>query len=249
MMGRGKNMMYLIKALHVASKDVRLYFFKWPNITFGLFFPVIMYVSFAIGKTSEFSFTIPGLVAMAILFGAGAIQSVALPLERSTGTFNRLLSAPIPMAMVVTGKAVAGFVFGLVIAGVYSLAILFLTGISPVYPVIFTIGIVLSSFTFSAFGLAIAAPFRDIPQAMPPATLLRVMLVFLSGVFIPIEEIPAVLQFIACLSPLTPAVNMLGQAMTIGISIPIVLVDMAILIVYAIVFILTTIVILNKTNN
>ena len=60
------------RALYIAEKDVRIYFFKGPNLTFGILLPVVLYLAFSIGGTVEPSFAIPGLVAMAAFFGAGA---------------------------------------------------------------------------------------------------------------------------------------------------------------------------------
>jgi len=204
----------MIKAVHIAKKDAKIYFFKWPNITFGLLLPAIIYLAFSVGRPAEISFTIPGLVGMAGLFGAGAIESIALPLERAKGTFDRLLVAPISLTTIIVGKALAGFFFGMVLSIAYSLIVIPLSGVFPTQPLLFTFGVALSAFTFSAFGVCISAPFRDIPEAMPPSTLLRVSMVFLGGVLIPVATLPNFLQVIAYLLPLTYAVDMLQQAMT-----------------------------------
>lgn len=157
----------IIKAVHIAKKDAKIYFFKWPNITFGLFLPAIIYLAFSVGRTTEISSTMPGLVAMASLFGAGAIQSVALPLERASGTFERLLAAPVSLTTIILGKALAGFFFGMVLSMAYSLIVIPLSGATLSYPLLFAFGVILSSFVFSALGVCISAPFRDIPEAMP----------------------------------------------------------------------------------
>lgn len=237
----------ITKAIHIAKKDAKIYFFKWPNITFGLFLPAIIYLAFSIGRTTEISYTMPGLVAMAALFGAGAIQSVALPLERATGTFDRLLAAPVSLTTIIVGKALAGFFFGLVLSGIYSVIVIPLSGATLTYPFIFTFGVMLSSFTFSALGVCISAPFRDIPEAMPPATLLRVLMVFLSGVLIPVGTMPNFLQLIAYLLPLTYAVDMLQQAMTGQIILQLLLVNMATLAGFAVFFFLAAVLILERT--
>jgi len=43
------------KAIYIAEKDAKIYFFKWLNITFGLLFPDIVYFVFAVGRTAEAS--------------------------------------------------------------------------------------------------------------------------------------------------------------------------------------------------
>jgi ABC-2 type transport system permease protein len=191
--------------------------------------------------------TIPGLVAMAALFGAGAIECIALPLERAKGTFERLLVAPISLTTIVIGKALAGFFFGTVLSMGYALIILPLSGAVVANPFLFTFGVILSAFTFSALGVCISAPFRDIPEAMPPATLLRVAMVFLGGVFIPVATMPDFLQFIAHLLPLTYAVDMLQQAITGHIIAQAFLVDTIALILFSVVFFAVGVFVLERT--
>lgn len=237
----------LSRAVCIAKKDAKIYFFKWPNITFGLFLPLIIYLAFSIGRTIEISSTIPGLVAMVSLFGAGAIQSIALPLERAKGTFDRLISAPISLNTIIIGKILAGFFFGLVLSIIYSLVVIPLSGAVLIYPCLFFFGIILSSFVFSVLGVCISAPFRDIPEAMPPATLIRVLMVFLGGVLIPISMMPNFFQFIAYLIPLTFVVNLLQQAMTGQIIVPLFLINTVVLIIFSILFYLIAVLILKKT--
>ena len=237
----------IIQAVHIAKKDAKVYFFKWPNITFGLFLPAIIYLAFSVGRPTEIPSTIPGLVAMAALFGAGAIQSIALPLERAKGTFDRLLAAPVSLTTIIVGKTLGGFFFGVVLSLAYSLIVIPLSGATLTYPLLFAFGIILSSFAFSALGACISAPFRDIPEAMPPATLLRVSMVFLSGVLIPVATMPNVLQLIAYLLPLTYAVDMMQQAMTSQIVSQLFLLDSAALILFSVFFLAAAVLILKRT--
>ena len=66
------------------------------------------------------------------------------------------------------------------------------------------VGIVLAGLTFSAFGLVFASiPTRSVGSIMMPSTLLRWPLMFISGVFIPLEEMAAWTRVLAYLSPLT----------------------------------------------
>jgi ABC-2 type transport system permease protein len=204
----------VLKAVYIAQKDARIYFFKGPNITFGLLFPAIIYLAFSVGRTAETSLIIPGLVAMSSLFGAGAIESIALPLERAKGTFDRLLAAPISLTTIVVGKTLGGFFFGLFLSVAYMLIALLIPGATIANPFLFAVGVILSALAFSALGVCLSTPFRDVPQAMPPATLIRVAMVFLGGVFIPIAAMPGFLQVVSFLLPITYAVDILQQATT-----------------------------------
>ena len=235
------------KAIYIAEKDAKIYFFKWPNITFGLLFPAIIYFAFAVGRTAEASQIIPGLVVISSLFGAGAIESLALPLERAKGTFDRLLVAPVSLTTIVIGKALAGFFFGVILSIGYMLIALLLTGASIVNPLLYAFGVVLSAFTFSALGVCISVPFQDVPEAMPPATLARVAMVFLGGVFIPIATMPSSLQLVAHLLPVAYAVDILHQATT-GQTVPLTLIgDVGALLLFSIIFFAVAVIALRRT--
>jgi ABC-2 type transport system permease protein len=235
------------KAVDIAQKDAKIYFFKGPNITFGLLFPAIIYIAFSVGRTAETSLIIPGLVAMSSLFGAGAIESIALPLERAKGTFDRLLAAPISLTTIVVGKTLGGFFFGIFLSIAYMLIALLLPGAAIANPFLFAIGVILSALAFSALGVCLSTPFRDVPQAMPPATLIRVAMVFLGGVFIPIAMMPGFLQVISYLLPITYAVNMLQQATTGQLIGQALAVDVAALIIFTIIFFAASRFILKRT--
>jgi ABC-2 type transport system permease protein len=235
----------LKRAVYIAEKDVKIYFLKGPNLIFGLLLPVSLFLSFSIGRTVDVAFAIPGLVAIAAFFGAGAIQAIALPLERRTGTFNLLLTAPISLFAIVLGKALAGFVYGVILSLAYTLIMIPFSPL-PNLPLFF-VGILFSSFTFSAFGLLLSAPFRDIPQAMPPATVVRIAMVFVCGVFVPLVAMPTFLQVIAYAMPLTYSVDSLRQAMTGSINTQMFLIDLAAQVVFSLVFLAVTVLALKKT--
>jgi len=237
----------LLKAVGIAKKDAKIYFFKGPNITFGLLFPAIIYLAFSVGRTAEISMVIPGLVAMSSLFGAGAIESIALPLERAKGTFDRLLVAPISLTTIIIGKALGGFFFGIFLSIGYMIIALLLPGAAIANPVLFACGIVLSALSFSALGVCISTPFRDVPQAMPPATLIRVAMVFLGGVFIPVATMPNSLQLVAHLLPVTYAVDVLQQATTGQIAALALVADIGALILFSVIFFAVAVVILKRT--
>jgi ABC-2 type transport system permease protein len=236
----------LKRAVVIAEKDVKIYFLKGPNLIFGLLLPVSLFLSFSIGRNVDVTFAIPGLVAIAAFFGAGAIQAISLPLERRTGTFNLLLTAPISLFAIVLGKALAGFIYGVILSLAYTVIMI------PFSPLpnllLFFVGILFSSFTFSAFGLLLSAPFRDIPQAMPPATVVRIAMIFISGVFIPIVAMPTFLQSVAYALPLTYSVDSLRQAMSGSINTQMFLIDLGAQVLFSLVFLAVTVQVLKKTT-
>ncbi len=235
----GKRIKTLKKLLWIAEKDARIYFFKGPNLTFGLFLPLVLYWAFALDREIELAYVVPGLVSIAIFFGAGAIQAVSLPLERRTGTMHTLLTTPVTPLVIVLGKTLAGLAFGLALASLYvAVALLFL----PLRPnlILFSLAALFSSFCFSSFGICLAAPFRDVPQAMPPATVVRIFIVFLSGAFAPLQDAPKWWLITSRLSPLTYSVDALRQAMNGPLDARRFIIDLGVLLLYTVVFLGTT---------
>ena len=73
-------------------------------------------------------------------------------------------------------------------------------------------GIVLASLAFSAFGLIFASiPARSVGSIMMPSTLIRWPLLFVSGVFIPLEEMATWMRTLAYISPLTYAQDLMNH--------------------------------------
>ena len=92
------------------------------------------------------------------------------------------MAAPVTPFALVLSKALAGAAFGVTLALLYAPA-LYAMGIDGIRWGPYLLVAIVSAFCFSLFGLLMALPFRDIPQAMPPATVVRIVLVFISGAF------------------------------------------------------------------
>lgn len=82
---------------------------------------------------------------------------------------------------------------------------------------------------------------------MPPATLIRVAMVFLGGVFVPIAVMPGFLQVISYLLPITYAVDMLQQATTGQLISQTLVIDALALILFTVIFFAVATLVLKKT--
>jgi len=188
----------------IAKKDMLIYYIKPNIIVSGMLFPLFMFLAFAVGRPAEPSVMIPGLVAITILFSASSIEPVSIPIERRMKTFDRLLSAPISLHSVVFGESLSGFLYSLGIAFVPLIAglVLFPAPIISIAPLV--LGLLLTSFCFATMGTLFAAyPTESPGDIMSMLNMVRLPLIFISGVFIPLDQIPAAGRFITYLSPLT----------------------------------------------
>jgi ABC-2 type transport system permease protein len=89
-------------------------------------------------------------------------------------------------------------------------------GMKVTAPILFLISLVITLMTLSALGALIAVSVKEVFEAQTLSNYFRFPMIFLCGVFIPIELMPSPLQFIALLLPLTYSVNLL-RSTTIGV--------------------------------
>lgn len=225
----------LVQALCIAKKDAKIYYLKFPVIMFGLVFPFFLYFAFYVGRQIQPSVLVPGIVGIASFFGASSIEVAAFTYERGRGTLERLLTAPVSLFTVVLGKAFAGSAFGFILSMIFAAIIIPLSGAPLTNPALFIIAIALSSITFAAFGMPISVYPKSPPEAMMPLNLVRLPMIFLCGVFIPVEALPPPLQVLSYSLPLTYTVDALRQATTGPFILRFFLIDVAALIVYSIV--------------
>ncbi|WP_292379047.1 ABC transporter permease [Methanosarcina sp. UBA289] len=227
---------------------MRIYYFKPNIIVSGLFFPVFMFLAFAIGKNTQPGTLIPGLISITLLFSASSIEPVSIPIERRVKTFERLLSAPMSLYSLVTGESLSGFLYSLGIACL-PLAIGVIVFGTPILniPILIT-SMALTAFCFATLGTLFAAyPTENVGEVMSILNTVRLPLIFISGVFIPISTMPRIGQQIALVSPLTYGNDMIEYAYT-GKSLFPPLLDILALIVFILVFQVTANYLYKKFN-
>jgi len=220
----------------IAVKDMRTYYTKPPSLMFGILFPFSLFLSFSIGRNMPLSTQIPILISQTLFFASSSIGPVVIPMERANQTFDRFLTSPVSLFSILFGKTLAGIIYG---AGVSAIPVL--VGMVFFSSQIVNIGAMiacfaLSSLAFSALGIMFASiPGQTPGQVMMPLNFVRIPLLFISGVFTPIGQLPTWMQVVSMLSPLTHTVELarfaLGEEAFFG---PVF--NIAILSVYAAVF-------------
>jgi ABC-2 type transport system permease protein len=188
----------------IARKDIAIYYLKPNIIVSGALFPLFMFLAFAVGKPAGPAVMIPGLIAITILFSASSIEPVSIPIERRMKTFDRLVSAPISLHAVVLGESLSGFLYSIGIAFVPFIAGLIIFGTPVLDFLSLVVGIILTAFCFATMGTLFAAyPTESPGDIMSMLNMVRLPLIFISGVFIPLESIPSAGQALVYFSPLT----------------------------------------------
>ena len=201
-----------VKAFYIAKKDAKVYYFKAPNFTYGLLIPVSLYLAFSMAGNMSSKLIVAGLTSLVMLFGTTSIEAVAVVLEKQTGTFERLLAAPISLFTIVLGKALAGFFFGLILAAVVLFPLAAVSGTVIMNPLLAVIAIAFTSMAFSALGIVASAYAKWVPEAQMLSNFLRFPMVFLAGTFAALETYPFQLQVVARFLPLTYSVEALRSS-------------------------------------
>jgi ABC-2 type transport system permease protein len=191
------------RALAIAQKDIRIYYFKGPVIIFGVLFPVFLFLAFMIGRHMSVDFMIPGLLGMILFFTATSVSPVVVPWEAQARTLERLMSCPVRLETIIIGDVLASFAFGTAISLVPIIIGLAL-GVTISNAVIFALAFVLAGLCFASLGNVFSIPPSNVPATVNMiAAAVRFPVIFISGIFIPLDELPGWGQGIAYVSPLT----------------------------------------------
>jgi len=197
------------RSLVVAEKNIKIYYSKGPVIVFGLVFPLFLALAYVIGRNVPLKEILPGLIGMTTFFTATSVGPSIVPWETRSKTLERLLCCPVALWTIIVGDMLSSFIFGLVIS-VVPLVLIQILGIELLNFVLLIFGLVFANICFAAFSVLLSAyPPTDVPSTtMMLSSLVKFPLVFISGVFIPVDQLPPWGTVIASISPLTYYIDM-----------------------------------------
>ena len=146
---------------NILLKDMRTYYLKPPNISWGVIFPLawtgMFFIKSGSGIESILSL-LPGVVTVSILFGTTSMLAVTVTFEKKGRSFDRLLLAPLPLEMLMLAKSSGAILFGIANGFVPVVLALFLTDLADVSWAAFLPAVAMiatsASFTVWALGRA-----------------------------------------------------------------------------------------------
>ncbi len=196
---------------NILMKDMRNYYLKPPNISWGLIFPIAWTLMFYLKSQTHVNVRelLPGVMSLSILFGTTSVLAVTITFEKRSRSFERLLLAPIDLNLLMLAKTSGAILFGLVNAFVpvlFASFIISLYGISwiPVIGAVFLISV-----TSTLLGLFIAVSVKEVFEAQTFSNFFRFPMIFLCGLFIPVQSLPLFLKPLSYILPLTYGVDIL----------------------------------------
>ena len=162
------------------------------------------------------SYFVPSILALSLM-QVGVFAAIPLVADREKGILKRLSATPLRRWQLVGANAVMRLLIALVqtliIVGV-GVAVF---GVEMSGSILLTAGFVaLGALSFLALGYVLASFTRTEEAANGVTQFVQFPMMFLSGVFFPIEAMPAFLQSIARLIPLTYLADALRQVMVGG---------------------------------
>lgn len=195
------------ESFYIAKKDIKEYYMKPATMSWGVIFPAAFAIAFALKSGSRFEELVPGLIALALFFGSTSMSAASIMFERRIGSFERLLLFPVSYTIIALGKTLSSFFFG-ILSSIVTLAIVFSLAPVPLHHTYLLLGFtLLSTFMFSSFGVLISYMLKEPSQTMTIFNAIRFPMMFLSGIFIPLEKTPLILRIISLALPLTYSVE------------------------------------------
>jgi ABC-2 type transport system permease protein len=207
--GRSVTAGMLVDGANASSASIAMGYANLITLEFnqrkyGFTMPVELRKKVLYNPESESVFyMVPGIVALLLTMITVMLTSMAIVREREIGTLEQLLVTPIKKRELLLGKtipfALLGFLemsialafgviwFGIPFAGSWPL----LYGLSLVF-----------LFTTLGFGIFISTMSNTQQQAMFYAWFFMIFAILTSGLFIPIENMPQVVQYLTYLNPL-----------------------------------------------
>ncbi|MGI6615215.1 MAG: ABC transporter permease [Dethiobacteria bacterium] len=198
----------------ILMKDMRSYYLKPPNISWGLIFPVAWTLMFFLRSPVPVAVRdlLPGVMALSILFGTTSMLAVTITFERKSRSFERLLLAPISLNLLMLAKTSGAVLFGVFNAFVPVLFASFMITLSEVNWFMVLGSVLLIAVTSTFLGLFIAVSVSQVFEAQTFSNFFRFPMLFLCGLFIPLSELPVFIRPLSYALPLTYGVDILKTA-------------------------------------
>jgi ABC-2 type transport system permease protein len=205
----------------VAYREVLRYVTERSRIVGSLMMPLLLLVVFGAGFTNVIGgmapgidyiqFMYPGIIAITVLT-TSLMAGVSVVWDREYGFLREILVAPISRTGIVLGKAV-----GATIQATIQVAIMLV--LAPILGVQLDLGIILGllpmivilSLGLSGLGILLASFMRSQQGFQTVMQIIIFPLIFLAGVFFPVNNVPLWMELISKVNPLTYGVDAVRQ--------------------------------------
>ncbi len=203
----------------------------------AMIFPYIPNVQTTIpGQTNYFNFLAPGLMIMIVMMSVMTGIPEAISKEKEMGTFDGMLSAPISQLSVIIGKTAALCTRGLIQCTIILAIAIVLFGVTVQGSILLAFFmLLLGIFSFIGIGIMAISMSGDQASSTMIVNLLMFPMMFLGGIFYPIQQMPWFMQVISQVIPLTYAADAMRKIMLLNAGIGDVMTQIIILVAFGVV--------------
>lgn len=198
---------------------------------------ISLHINRIYGNIKYIDFLVPAVLGMTLMMSCMMGMGATIAGERETGELARLFMTPTSVSTVIGGKIVAKLLIELVRAIILILMAILLFHVSIKGGVLQTfLVLVVGGLCFVGFGMMLSARTstqEDYVQLVMPFSM---PMMFISGVFYPIETMPWILQKIAYIFPLTYLNDAMRGVMLKGQTLGDVWLDLAVLLGFTALF-------------
>lgn len=171
------------------------------------------------GESNYFEFVAPGIMAMIVMTAVLTGLAASVSREKEQGTLDGILIAPISRLSIILGKALSQSIRGLVQGMIVLSLAIFLFGVKIHGSIFIAIVILLLGiFSFVGLGILVSAVSAEQETATQMLFMFQFPMMFLSGAFFPLQQMPEIMQKIAHILPLTYAIEALRKVIILGAS-------------------------------
>jgi ABC-2 type transport system permease protein len=206
----------------------------FPTSSFGTI--LVNFQGLIPGAPSSFEFLAPGFIAMSVVMGGLAGLAMAFSRERELGTMDGILMTPVSRFSIVMGKAMAQAVRGIISGIIIVILSILLFGVK-IYGNVFLMAIILflGILAFTGLGIIATSFVSDQESAQMIMLMLEMPMIFISGIFYPVLQLPWWLRDIAYMFPLVYTVTGFRSVMVMNAPLSAVWNDVLVLLIYSIV--------------
>ena len=189
------------------------------------------------GNIKYMDFLVPAILGMTIMMSCIMGMGASIAGERETGELARLFMTPTTVATIIGGKILGKLSVEMLRAVILLVVALLLFGISIKGGIIPTLLLLfLGALCFVGFGIMLSARTRTQEDYIQISMIFSMPMMFISGVFYPIETMPWILQKFAYIFPLTYLNDAMRAVMIQGRTLGDVWMDILVLIGFTLLF-------------
>jgi len=227
----------LNRSLAIAARIIRQFLRDRRTMGMIVFVPLLVMtlVGLSFPEDGILDYVAPALMAAMALFFVFILTGVSFLRERSQGTLERLMAAPVSRAEIMVGYLLGFILFAAVQALIILLYTIFVLKVHYAGSLwqIFVFQLIITVVALN-LGLFVSTYARNELQVIQFIPLVLVPQFFLSGLLWPVEQMNRFLQHLSKVMPLTYSVDGLRKIMLEGKTLGDVWVDLAMLAVFAV---------------